>query len=108
MRALAAATLLATLAIGHSALAADTQTPQENTRPEWCRVGYVCIPTAAAADLSAKLINLEAENQSLKVTKKHIVGWAAVCGPSASVQVQAGKWDLAGTISCTIGPGIRW
>ena len=80
----------------------------QDERPEWCKPGYVCLRTQDAADLSAKLINLEAENQALRLTKRHIVGWAAVCGPSASVQVQNGKWDLAGTISCTIGPGIRW
>lgn len=101
------AALLSVVFVYGLAYGAEDAKPTDQ-RPEWCKPGWSCLPTRVAADLAIKLTELETENDLLKLRRKKLFGWAAVCGPSASLQVHDGRTDLAGTISCTVGLGARW
>jgi hypothetical protein len=74
-------------------------------RPDWCRPGFVCLPTACAADDAAKLFLLSSQVEALKLKAKrghfHLMG--ATCGPAASLSVDSGQTTFAGTISCAVG-----
>lgn len=99
---------LAALALGCLAfmplLAADPK-PDCAARPTWCQPGYVCLPTACAAEAAAQLDLLTADVEALK--KRRIRKWACTLGPGAGVylQIVSGKTTfdaapLAGAVVC--------
>lgn len=103
-----AISLLVVLGLGGGLVwASDATTTPSAPRPEWCQKGYVCIPTRDAADLTIRLADLEADLAAARANRARRWGWFGVCGPSASLQVVDSKWDVAGTISCTVGVGVR-
>jgi hypothetical protein len=100
MRAIA---LLGALALaGAPILAAE---PECRARPAWCLPGYVCLPTACAAESAADLFLLSSEIEALKLkAPRHLFRLlGATCGPAASLEVDRGQTTFAGTISCAIG-----
>ena len=99
--------LLAMSCLGGSLVAATEAPTSPSARPDWCRPGFVCLPTRDAADLTIRLADLEADLAASKAARVSRWGWVAGCGPSASLQAQNSKWDVAGTISCTVGLGVK-
>ena len=95
-------------AAAYSSFAAEPLTSKPDERPNWCQSGYVCLKTPAAADLLIRIEILEEQNAVLKARRARAFGWAAVCGPSASLSVEDGGTTFAGTLSCTVGAGYRF
>ena len=97
---------VAGLILGHpgASLAAEKKAP----RPDWCRPGWVCLPSTEAAEMTVLLADLEADLAAARVKRQKAIGWAAVCGPAASLSVQDGETTFAGTVSCTLGFGFRF
>lgn len=105
----AALTFISGFLIQGSLCMADNQPSSGvNSRPSWCQSGYICLPTKDAADLLIKVDYLQSQVDILKAKRLSRLGYAAVCGPSASLQVDNGNTTLAGTLSCTIGVGWRF
>lgn len=80
----------------------------EDTRPSWCAPDYVCLTTKEAATLLIKVELLEKQVDVLKAKRMSRLGFAAVCGPAASLSTTDGNTTLAGTLSCVIGAGYRF
>jgi len=64
--------------------------------------------TPDAAALLIKVEMLQEQVSILKATKRRALGWAAACGPAASLSSTGDGTTLAGTISCVVGYGIRF
>jgi hypothetical protein len=68
------------------ALAADPK-PDCSARVDWCRPGFVCVPTACAAESAAQLELLAAETESLRTRRAR--RWNCTLGPGAGVILQS-------------------
>jgi len=87
-------------------LADDAAKP--DSRPVWCQAGYVCMRTPDAAALLIKVEMLEEQVGILKAKRLSKLGWAATCGPAASLSTTDSNTTLAGTLSCVVGFGYRF
>ena len=77
-------------------------------RPDWCKPGFVCMKTPDAAALLIKVEMLEEQVGILKAKSLNKLGWAATCGPAASLSTTDSNTTLAGTLSCVVGFGYRF
>lgn len=102
------AAALALLVLHTSALTAAPPAPDCERRPTWCQPGYVCVPTACAAEAAVQLTLLTAEVDVLHRKRQKALGWAAVCGPAASLSVDDSQTTFDGTLSCAVGFGFRF
>lgn len=85
--------------------------PDCATRPQWCKPGYVCLPTSCATDTAAQLIYLTAERDSfadrLKVSKGRRIHFDLTCGASGTLVLQDNEFDFPAGPGCTAGLAIR-
>lgn len=102
-----AALALALAASSAFAASPEVKNPEHDCadRPAWCQPGYVCLPTACAAESAAQLDLLTAETEALRA--RRVRRWACTLGPGAGVylQVEKGKASfdsapLVGGIVC--------
>lgn len=102
-RALAAACLLAAV-LQASAVAAEVQEPDCVTRPAWCPNGYVCQPTACAAEAAAQLRILTAELDAARARRWRRFHFDLTCGIGVA-SVLLSETDAAGRYA---GSDLDW
>ena len=99
------------MALAMSNLGAAENAQPEPRNPEWCHPPgkpaelWVCRPMSWAVDLDLRLNYLE---MKAKRQDKHFHWLQGTCGPAASLDISGGKTNLAGTLSCVMGPGISF
>ena len=102
--------IVSAIALINASICAE-QKPHNSNRPDWCRSGWVCIPTEQAADTAAQLIYLTAERNSfadrLKVSKGRRLHFDLTCGASGTLVLQDNEFDFPAGPGCTAGLAIR-
>lgn len=103
MRLLPAAFIV--LCVALPCVAAPTPAPE--SAKVRCPQGYVCFPLSVAADIDARLIQLDAD---LRVAKAKNRRWGGVvgCGPFVGLAVRDSKVDLNGYVGCGAVLGLRF